>query len=358
MARKGAFENNYDDYTVEVATNILNKTGDGISEIFSLKLDKFKQLKFQLLKSKMQKDIFYDGTIYTGSAGMALYYLMQGIRKPDNPEYLQTAAKYIDVQNLKGRRISFLCGDAGPLAIATIIAYKLGSTRPETLPDYETLAQRLQALISLLNDSPDEILYGKSGYLYALLFVSKHIPEEDIIPGSHFEMVISSIMKSGKEFAAHRSSESPLLWQWHDKVYFGAAHGMAGILYILLQARAYINIMDIKCLVKPTINWLLSQRFTSGNFPSSVGSASGDRLVQWCHGAPGFIALCTLAAEVFEDDKYLKIAQHSCEVIWERGLSTKGYSLCHGVSGNAYSFLQMYQITKEYAVPYFGNIAH
>lgn len=37
----------------------------------------------------MQKDIFYDGTIYTGSAGMALYYLMQGIRKPDNPEYLQ-----------------------------------------------------------------------------------------------------------------------------------------------------------------------------------------------------------------------------------------------------------------------------
>ncbi|CAB3236342.1 unnamed protein product [Arctia plantaginis] len=144
MARKGAFENNYDDYTVEVATNILNKTGDGISEIFSLKLDKFKQLKFQLLKSKMQKDIFYDGTIYTGSAGMALYYLMQGIRKPDNPEYLQTAAKYIDVQNLKGRRISFLCGDAGPLAIATIIAYKLGSTRPETLPDYETLAQSKQ----------------------------------------------------------------------------------------------------------------------------------------------------------------------------------------------------------------------
>lgn len=84
---------------------------------------------------------------------MPLEYLEKAPKRHLRPNYfiilliinspiLQTAAKYIDVQNLKGRRISFLCGDAGPLAIATIIAYKLGDTRPETLPDYETLAQR------------------------------------------------------------------------------------------------------------------------------------------------------------------------------------------------------------------------
>lgn len=27
-----------------------------------------------MLLSKMDKDIFYDGTVYTGSAGLALYY--------------------------------------------------------------------------------------------------------------------------------------------------------------------------------------------------------------------------------------------------------------------------------------------
>lgn len=40
-------------------------------------------------------------------------------------------------------------------------------------------------------------------------------------------------------------SESPLLWQWHDKIYFGAAHGMAGILYMLLQVME----CDLHCYV-------------------------------------------------------------------------------------------------------------
>lgn len=44
-------------------------------------------------------------------------------------------------------------------------------------------------LISLLNEAPDELLYGKSGYLYALLFVNKHIPGKEIIPANHIEKV-------------------------------------------------------------------------------------------------------------------------------------------------------------------------
>lgn len=45
------------------------------------------------------------------------------------------------------------------------------------------------SLISLLNESPDEILYGKAGYLYALLFVNKHINGKEIIPVNHIEKV-------------------------------------------------------------------------------------------------------------------------------------------------------------------------
>lgn len=32
--------------------------------------------------------------------------------------------------------------------------------------------------------------------------------------------------------------------------------------------------------------------------------------------------------------------------MWEKGLLRKGYSICHGVAGNAYCFLELYQITK------------
>lgn len=51
--------------------------------------------------------------------------------------------EYIDLDKLKGRRISFLCGDAGPLAIAAVISYKLDAQRIDhKLPDYNTLALR------------------------------------------------------------------------------------------------------------------------------------------------------------------------------------------------------------------------
>lgn len=69
-------------------------------------------------------------------------------------------------------------------------------------------------------------------------------------------------------------------------------------LSVLFQARAYINIKEMRNYVKPTLDWLMNQRFQSGNFPSSMGSTSGDKLVQWCHGAPGFVPLCLLAYQV------------------------------------------------------------
>ena len=49
----------------------------------------------------------------------------------------------------------------------------------------------------------------------------------------------------------------------------------------------------------------------------------------------------------FGDEKYLKAGKQCAEVLWQRGLLRKGYGLCHGVSGNAYGFLAMYQVTSE-----------
>ncbi|XP_023948464.2 glutathione S-transferase LANCL1 [Bicyclus anynana] len=283
MAGKRYFENQFDDFSSNSTYDFFRQSEDGISEKFSTKLKNYKSEKLSNLVCKPGKEIFHhDGTVYTGSTGLAYYYLMSSLSKDEGcNENLLNALKYIDLNSLKGRRISFLCGDAGPLAIATVISFKLGISRPDTLPEYGTIAQ------------------------------------------------------------------SPLLWQWHEKVYLGAAHGVAGILYLLLLTRAYIDVKDIQDLIKPAVDWLLNQQFPSGNYPSSLGSSSGDKLVQWCHGAPGFVPLCLLAYQVFEQEKYLKIAIECGEVIWQRGLCTKGYSLCHGVSGNAYAFLQLYQATKK-----------
>ena len=52
---------------------------------------------------------------------------------------------------------------------------------------------------------------------------------------------------------------------------------------------------------------------------------------------------------MFGDRHYLDAAAACGEVVWERGLLYKGYGLCHGVSGNAYTFLQLYRLTGKQA---------
>ncbi|CAJ0917564.1 unnamed protein product [Ranitomeya imitator] len=41
-------------------------------------------------------------------------------------------------------------------------------------------------------------------------------------------------------------------------------------------------------LVKPSIDYVRHKKFRSGNYPSSLSNET-DRLVHWCHGAPGVV---------------------------------------------------------------------
>ena len=117
------------------------------------------------------------------------------------------------------------------------------------------------------------------------------------------------------------------MYTWHDKHYLGAAHGLAGILTLLLQVgasviadqrqhnvrRTLLPLLSPPCttqlplpslrprvesLVRPTVDYLLTLQLPSGNFPSSLESAGSDRLVHWCHGAPGFTHLMAHAYRV------------------------------------------------------------
>lgn len=86
----------------------------------------------------------------------------------------------------------------------------------------------------------------------------------------------------------------PLMYEWHGKKYWGAAHGLAGIMNVLMD-------MDLKPdeveYVKGTLRYMIKNRFPSGNYPSSEGSET-DRLVHWCHGAPGIALTLVKAAKV------------------------------------------------------------
>ncbi|CAI0376049.1 unnamed protein product [Linum tenue] len=61
--------------------------------------------------------------------------------------------------------------------------------------------------------------------------------------------------------------------------------------------------------VKSTLRYMIMNRFPSGNYPSSQGSNS-DRLVHWCHGAPGVALTFVKAAEVISGSLF-HVVTHS-----------------------------------------------
>lgn len=60
------------------------------------------------------------------SPGIALLYL-QLHRVTHEASHLQRALDYVKrtLRNLNGRRVTFLCGDAGPLAVGAVIHHRL-----------------------------------------------------------------------------------------------------------------------------------------------------------------------------------------------------------------------------------------
>ena len=103
--------------------------------------------------------------------------------------------------------------------------------------------------------------------------------------------------------------------------------------------------------IRKTLDYFVSLQFPSGNFPLEAGDASGrDKVVHWCHGAPGATALLHRAHKIYGEDRYQRSLKLALKTIWERGVLKKGFGLCHGTAGNAYAFLMLYRCTgsEEY----------
>lgn len=71
--------------------------------------------------------------------------------------------------------------------------------------------------------------------------------------------VVTAIVESGKNFSAEqkKSERCPLLYEWHKKQYVGAAHGMAGIYYLLLQVRGESSLRKHLLLTEACLSGLV-----------------------------------------------------------------------------------------------------
>ncbi|CAN0914034.1 LanC-like protein GCR2 [Linum grandiflorum] len=275
-----------------------------------------------------------DYTLYTGMLGTA-YLLFKSYQITSNTDDLKLCSEVIqgcDSASRDSSHVTFICGRAGVCALGAVVAKHSGDER--LLEYYLTQFHQIR----LPSNVPNELLYGRAGYLWACSFLNRHIGDETV-SRSRMRVVVDEMIKSGRRMARNGC---PLMYEWHGKKYWGAAHGLAGIMHVLMDMQLNQDEIDD---VKGTLRYMIRNRFPSGNYPSSEGSEH-DRLVHWCHGAPGVALTLVKAAEVFGEQEFLQAAVDAGEVVWDRGLLRR-VGICHGISGNAYVFLSLYRLTAD-----------
>lgn len=290
-----------------------------------------------------------DYSLYTGALGTAFLLFKAYLVTKDRHDLdvCSEIIKACDHASNASGRVTFICGEAGAYSLGAVVAWNSGNNQ---LCDYYLTRMNEMKLPS---DLPNELLYGRAGFLWACLFLNKNIGEGTISP-TKIRGIVDDIIKSGRKLAKRGC---PLMFEWHGKKYWGAAHGLAGIMHVLLHTKLE---PDEQIDVKGTLRYMIRNRISSGNYPSSDENES-DRLVHWCHGAPGVCLTLVQAAKVFGDDEFLEAAIDAAEVVWHRGLLTR-VGICHGVSGNTYVFLSLYRLTGKveylYKAKAFASFLH
>ncbi|KAL5334158.1 hypothetical protein BJX70DRAFT_378989 [Aspergillus crustosus] len=332
----------------------------------------------------------YDGKgIFDGDIGIALAYLRLAQQTSSLGEDTKSHPSFYDLASARipetGPDLPLQIGGLSPLAskspLAAVVLRILhksatGNARDISDSDLTILSDAVKLALShgsvaLYNGhhlGADEVLFGRSGLLWALLNIRARV---DDFPDVQRELLnlsleaipdlLSAIIQAGRDGAAayvkkHGDEGSlPLMWPWLPGHYgFGWAHGMAGIIPILLSCRVeelttnntnYLP--DLGATITVLCRLCISH---NGHLPTMVPPRSSrpSELVQICHGAPALLALLgcamnhtTLLTNYWEPEweHALRLAS---ERVWDEGLLSKGGSLCHGIAGNAWPFLLLH----------------
>jgi len=372
--RKRFIKNNYDLKNIDI-----NKSIDEIKEQIKICENNAKKNYPPDMKTSIDSlgNKETDTSFYIGTGGNIYIYWKKYLFYNKKKEYLEkflqslkTNSSIVEESNPPDTN-SFFFGDSGLYLFYCIYAIE---TNNKDL--FETKFKNLIELkqISEIGTAEVELLYGNSGYLYCLLYLKKYIMTErnKIINKDSMNLLNNTIIeifnlliKSGIKSMEKYHWDKCLLFPFpinenRPQFYLGAAHGLIGVLYILLSTIKFypelfnqqltidknkINIPDI--LLK-SIKYVQSLQIEStGNFPSDISGKDSGALVHFCHGCVGALHLFLLAEQFYPNNGFKETALSCNKCLWERGLLYKGNSLCHGMSGIVYSLIKLYKYTKN-----------
>lgn len=277
------------------------------------------------------------GGLYTGYTGLAYLFLQISARHP-HLEVMGHDAKFWAARYLKGNRdnLRIRRGNCGisceKLAFQAVRACV--TQDPGDVVEFVSSAPSLIGPYASTEEDPfaSDVITGRAGALYLMRMVKHWVPSMAACIDSPIDRLIEKIIE--------KDDEGNVKWFWHGKQYLGAAYGDIGIITQLVLAKP-----ELAPQFAPMLKQLLDIQ-KDGNWPSSQvdGEIGRQDLVQWCHGAPGFIyslqALRPHFPAMRPDHPDMRIRidaaiADATKLVWEKGLLTKEPSLCHGILGNA-----------------------
>lgn len=209
----------------------------------------------------------------------------------------------------------------------------------------EQCASELSRLIRANMDHPArELMWGSPGTLLAALFMHQRTgdPAWAQLYRDTARLLWSQLEWSEEE-ACHFWTQD-LYGQ--RSTYIDAVHGLVGTASPIIQGRHLLAPAEcaswrdcIANTVRKTAEW-------DGelvNWRVRLTPRASPKLMQYCHGAPGFV----ICLADFPDDTLDDLLVAGAKATWAAGPLRKGSNLCHGTGGNGYAFLKLYKRTGE-----------
>ncbi|HUG25703.1 lanthionine synthetase C family protein [Piscinibacter sp.] len=231
---------------------------------------------------------------------------------------------------------SYLMGDTGILLLSQWL-----SPRPDT-------ADRLESAIAGNIDNPTrELMWGSPGTMLAALFLHERDGEDrwaDLFRRS--AQRLRSQLVWSDEHRCHYWTQD--MYGAHSS-YLDAVHGFVATASVLIRGRHLLDgdewsawqacientVRRSATLDDGVVNWRA--------WLNTPASASPRLLVQFCHGAPGFVTCLAGLPGTALDDLLLAAGVTT----WRAGPLKKGSNLCHGTGGNGYAFLALHRRTQD-----------
>ena len=207
-------------------------------------------------------------------------------------------------------------------------------------------ADALAALISGNIDHPArELMWGSPGTMLAALFL--HQRDGDARWAAHFQSTATRLWDQLLWSDEHGCAYWTQDLYGRQSTYLDAVHGFVATTSVLIRGRHLLAAGTWPAWQAAIVNTITRTATREGPLASwratllTPAGASPRWLMQFCHGAPGFV-ICLADMPGADLDELLIAAG---EATWAAGPLTKGSNLCHGTGGNGYAFLKLYQRT-------------